>query len=40
MFICGEVIDVEVKDMENGLYEVVYVFKVEGIYILVVKVGD
>lgn len=38
--ICGEVIDAEVKDTENGLYEVTYVPKVEGIYTLVVKVGD
>ena len=37
---CGEVIEGEVKDMENGLYEVAYVPKADGIYTLAIKVGD
>ncbi|KAL9953617.1 hypothetical protein ACROYT_G041063 [Oculina patagonica] len=37
---CGEVIVGEVKDLENGLYDVTYVPKVDGIYALAIKVGD
>lgn len=40
MFNNGDVIEVKVKDMESGLYEVIYVLKMEGLYFLFVKVGD
>lgn len=37
---CGEIIAVDVKNTENGLYDVTYIAKVVGTFSLEVKVGD